>query len=112
MSKVFVADEIQLNLVNKVAILEPFQWPRGYPLNSDCPKSFHFGDYVEANDRSVGGFVRGYMGTGNDKHGFYLIQVHEDGDIIPMISGALQLVLRTNTLEDMTIAYKAYKENL
>lgn len=88
---------------------KPFQWIRNQPLLQGCPKSFHFGDYVETNDRSVAGFVRGVMNPGpSADQGFYLIQVHEDGDVIPLHNRTLQLVLRTNTLDAMTAAYESY----
>lgn len=92
----------------------PFQWHRNQPLIAGCPKGFHFGDYVEANDRSVAGFVRGVMNPGpSADHAFYLIQVHEEGDVVPLHNRTLQLVLRTDTPETMTIAYEAYlKEKL
>lgn len=87
---------------------EPFQWPRDRPLLTDCPKGFHFGDYVETNDRSAAGFIRGVMGQQSAAHSFYLIQTHDDGDIIPVISGALRLVFRITDPEVRAVAYAAY----
>lgn len=87
---------------------KPFQWPRSRPLLDDCPKGFHFGDYVETHDRFVAGFIRGVMGQQSAAHSFYLIQTHDDGDIIPVISGALRLVFRITDPEVRAVAYAAY----
>lgn len=92
--------------------LNPYQWRRGCPLADDCPKGFHFGDYVETNDRIVSGFVRGIIGQQDPRHTLYLIQTHEDGDVIPLFGGALQLVFRIDDPEARAIAIQAYKASL
>lgn len=71
-----------------------FRWPRNGPICTTNSDSFWFDDFVETNDRSVHGFVRGFMIPGpTDRVIFYAI-LQPSGDVITLMGATLHLVFR------------------
>lgn len=83
-------------------------WRRHAPIIDGCPKGFYYDDFVETNDQSAWGFVRGVVSTHTDNSYCMYLILTDTGDVIPIINRGLRLVFRIADPEAREVAIAAY----
>lgn len=86
-------------------------YKRGEPLFFDCPVAFHYDDFVELNDGSVAGFVRGGLSTSSIGNNWLYNIILDEGDVVTFMGRMLRLVFRVEDPVARAEAHAAYRKN-